>query len=63
MAVDFRGRAVGGPTSMSNGHLLEETLLLVKLRIDDEFLQTGDLSDVLEEGYGTGSIAVNADAY
>jgi hypothetical protein len=36
---------------------------LVNLRIGEEFLQTGDLSDVLKEDYGTGSIAVNADAY
>ena len=59
MAVDFRGRAVGGPASMSNGDLLEESLLLVNVRIGDKFLQTSDLSDVLEEDYGAGSAAVD----
>ena len=62
MTVDFRGRAMGGPAGMSDGDLLEESLLLVNLRIGDEFPQSSDLSNVLEEDYGARSVAVDADA-
>jgi hypothetical protein len=62
VAVDLRGRAVGGPAGVSDGDLGEESLLLVDGRVCNLLAETGHFADLLEEDHITGAVAIDADA-
>lgn len=62
VAVDFRGRAVGGPAGVSDGDLGEEGLCLVDGRVCNLLAKTGHFADLLEEEDGAGLVAINTDA-
>ena len=49
VAVDVRGRAVGGPASVSDGNLGRERLRSVHGRLGDGLAETSHLTDVLVE--------------
>jgi len=54
---------MGSPTGMSDGDLLKERLLLIDVRICDEFLETCDFSDMLKEDDLIWCVSVDADAW
>jgi hypothetical protein len=62
VAIDFGGRAVGGPTGVSDGNLGDEGLLLVDGRICNLLAEAGDFADLLEENDIAGLVAIDADA-
>ncbi len=61
VAVNFRGRAVGGPAGVSDRDLGEESLLLVDGRVFNLFAETGHFADLLKEDHITGLVAIDAD--
>jgi len=48
MAVEARGGAVGGPSSVGNADVRVEDLGLIHAGLGDELLQRGDLADLLD---------------
>lgn len=62
VAVDDRWWAVRRPTRVGNGHLREEGLRRVQVRLGDLLAKTGHLADLLEEKHLAGLVAINADA-
>ena len=61
VAVNFRGRAMGGPAGVSDGDLGEESLLLVNGRVFNLLAETGHFADLLEEDHITRLVAIDAD--
>ena len=62
MAVNFRRRAVGGPTGVGDGDLRDEDLLLVIAQVGDLLGEAGDFADLLVEDYIAWLVAIDADA-
>ena len=62
VAVNFRGRAMGGPAGVSDRDLGEESLLLVNGRVFNLLAETGHFADLFEEDHITRLVAIDADA-
>ena len=62
VAVDDRGRAVGGPSRVCNRDLRIENLGSVYARGGDTLAKAGNLADFFEKKHLAGSIAVDTDA-
>ena len=61
VAVNFRGRAVGGPAGVSDRDLGDKSLRLVDGRVCNLLAETGHFADLLEEDHITGLVAIDAD--
>ena len=62
MAVDDRGRTVGGPSRVCDRDLRVENLGSVYVRGGDTLAKAGNLADFLEKKHLARSIAVDTDA-
>lgn len=59
VAVDTRGRTVGGPAGVGNAAVCVKDLCEIGLLLLDEFLQLGDLADLLEREHFISLVSVD----
>jgi hypothetical protein len=59
MAIDLGGRAVSGPSSVSDGDLTDKSLGYVDRRASDLLAESGHFADFFKEYHFVGGVAVD----